>query len=282
MKTVNEDKPLSENELEQLKVTLADYKGEDRVVPAQEIITELEDERKIFNFNLHTRIPTLDKLIGGFKEGQLNIVSGPTGHGKTSFCRTLSKKFQDQDIHSLWFSYEMSPLEFHEQYPDANPNYFIPRQLKTGDYSWIRERLIESKIKHNTKIVFIDHLHFLVNLHQLIQVRNTSLLFGHVLRKLKSFAIENHLVIFLVCHLTKLDLEKETPSLNDLRDSSFIAQEADNVMIIFRPTISKKGQPAELDATSVLSIVKNRRRGELGNVKLTYFNNKYEECAPSI
>ena len=65
-----------------------------------------------------------------------------------------------------------------------------------------------------------------------------------------------NLVFFLIAHTQKIRLETE-PDNNDLRDSSFVAQEADNVFFVWRVP-DKENQPKN---QSVLKISKNRRYG---------------------
>src|SRR3990167_1378626 len=90
------------------ETALKDYEGADRVVLAEEKREELEEIRKTRPaFQAKTRIPLLDECVDGFRKGQLVIVSGPTKHGKTTFCQTLTKRFDEQGHKILWFSYEI-------------------------------------------------------------------------------------------------------------------------------------------------------------------------------
>ncbi len=65
------------------------------------------------------------------------------------------------------------------------------------------------------------------------KVRNASLEIGQVVRYLKYLAVELNLIIFILCHMRKTNLEKE-PTDEDFRDSSLIAQESDVGIIIWR------------------------------------------------
>ncbi len=55
---------------------------------------------------------------------------------------------------------------------------------------------------------------------------------GAIVRRIKRFAVENDFIIFLLAHIKKN--EGEDLSYRDLRDSSFIAQDSDTVIMIKR------------------------------------------------
>ena len=253
----------------------SNYDGQDRVVPIAEIIEEQKLLRKK-EVIIKSKIPTLDETVGGFYPGQLNIISGPTGQGKTTFSKTLTANFSKDGLHSIWFSYEMPPLEFVENFP-GTPYFFLPRELTSGSLEWIEKRIAESIRKYQTKIVFIDHLHFLVDMKALAIARNQSILIGVLLRHLKQIALKYDTTIFLLAHLRKTNIEEAIPTIDDLRDSSFVGQEADIVMLIWR-LIKKpedgrrrsKDDPPEWTNESRLSVVKNRRTGALKTFKIQY------------
>lgn len=260
---------------------LAEYKGEDRVIPAEELVKELE-ARNAGGLKLNTSIPGLDKLSEGFRRGNLIVISAPTGQGKTSFAKTLTKNFTENGQKSLWFSYEVPPDEFWATFPAGNKFFTMPRELSSGLLTWIEERILESKAKYNTNIVFIDHLHFLVSMRDLAIAKNQSILIGMILRELKKLALMNDMIIFLIAHMKKKDTEEQLPTIDDLRDSSFVAQESDMVLLMWRKQIQQSREdkknkiPPEWTNEAVLSVVKNRRTGRLGHILLEYNFDKNE------
>jgi replicative DNA helicase len=66
-----------------LEKELAEYKGEDQVVAAQDLYRKLKD---ISNMRpegfMKSNFPTMDNLIHGFWGGELTVISGPTKMGK--------------------------------------------------------------------------------------------------------------------------------------------------------------------------------------------------------
>ena len=44
---------------------------------------------------------------GGFRAGQLILISGVSGYGKTTLSLQITKQYSEQAIQVLWFSFEM-------------------------------------------------------------------------------------------------------------------------------------------------------------------------------
>ena len=267
---------------------LGQYKGEDRMILAKELYEEVKSENDN-SILIKSKIPQLDKLIGGFVPGQLVVVSAPTGMGKTTFCQTLTTKFLEQDIKSAWFSYEVGVQEFLDKFQEI-PACYMPRQIKQNSVQWIETRIKESVAKYDTKVIFIDHLHYLLEMQKMAQAKSISLLIGMLMRELKRIAIENNIVIFLVSHMKKsvYSSEEDVPDINDLRDSSFVGQESDIVLFIFRmawdnldeETLRQYPRNDEFYShLSVLKVAKNRRTGSLGGTKLIFENKKFEQLS---
>jgi replicative DNA helicase len=99
-----------------------------------------------------------------------------------------------------------------------------------------------------------------------------SLEIGAVMRKLKNICVDNNLKGFLIAHMQKsryIDKKDPEPGLEDIRDSSFIAQESDNVFIIWRRKNKDNG--------AYLKVDKNRRLGIMGRkIPLIKVNNFLE------
>jgi replicative DNA helicase len=248
---------------------LSSYEGDDRVIKSTEIQELLASKKDPFSFK--SKIPSLDIWLEGFEAGELVVVSGPTGHGKTTMLQTFSFSFFAQNITSLWFSYEMTYRQFLNKLSDELFVY-MPMLLKGKSIDWIRDRIQEAKIKYGIRAVFIDHLHFLVDM---AKIKNPSLEIGSIVRGLKLIALELNVVIFLVAHSTKIRFDQE-PDLDSIRDSSFIPQDADIVLIVWRG----RNEAGEFTENNKLKVSKSRRTGVMGkSVILTYRDKLYWEKA---
>lgn len=213
---------------------LAEYDGEDRVVGSLELDLKLKKDSMASKPIVKSLIPGLDRATDGFYPGELIVVSGYTKQGKTLLCQSLTKNFTTQQYYPLWFSFEVPTRQFLSIFPDL-PNFYLPMKLKAYSMDWVEERILEGFAKHHTRIVFVDHLHFLFDM---ARSKNTSLEIGTVIRRLKSIAVENNFVVFLLCHTTK-SKTNETPDYSAIRDSGLIAQESDSVFMVARtPKVS--------------------------------------------
>lgn len=245
---------------------LAGYEGEDRVLPSNEVLKAYIASRPKGEKVL-SKIPTLDRTIGGFYPGQLIVVSGVTGHGKTTLCQTFTKNMAEQLTHPLWFSYEVGTEDFLSSFhPDYQEQIYLPLKLSTNTLKWLEDRMMESKLKYQTAAVFIDHVHYLV---QMNSKQNMSFVIGECVRGLKQLAIKHNIIIFLIAHMTKTKPDEE-PGLGHTRDSSFIEQEADVVLYVWRHSEDRW--------MTVCKVAKNRKRGVIDEkVGLILRDGKYEE-----
>lgn len=275
LRTVEQELTELEQEDERL-FEAARYSGADEVISSYQAKKEIEEQRRNSAFEAQTTIPKLDSLIGGFREGNLVVVSAPTKQGKTTLCQTFTTAFEKQNISCLWFSYEVPMAEFLEKFPTL-PVFYVPRKLKDNTLEWIEAKIIEGIAKHRTKIVFIDHLHYLISMGFLAKSGNMSLLIGGIMRELKKLAVKYGIVIFVIAH-TKKTRNDARLELDDIRDSSFIAQEADIVLMLWRKRKQTEHGEIFIDE-SVLSVAANRRTGKTGYVPLLYSNNQFAELA---
>ncbi|MHC4266930.1 MAG: DnaB-like helicase C-terminal domain-containing protein [Planctomycetota bacterium] len=152
--------------------------------------------------------------------------------GKTLICQTIDRGFWKNGCRSLWLQYEVTPRQFVSSFPESISldMTFTPKKMKAHALEWARDKILEALGKYGITTVFIDHLHFLFDMGK---IRNASLEIGQVIRYLKFLAVELNIVIFLLCHLRKTELDKE-PTDMDFRDSSLISQESDVGMLIWR------------------------------------------------
>ncbi|MBD3282083.1 MAG: hypothetical protein GF387_00500 [Candidatus Portnoybacteria bacterium] len=186
----------------------------------------------------------------------------------TSFCQTLTENFEEK---SLWFTFEVPVAEFMEKFNEV-PLFYLPRTLKGNTTTWIEKRIVEAIAKYDIKAVFIDHLHYVVDLNSLHS--NVSIQIGATMRELKRIALKWGLAIFLVAHIKKTKIN-DVPDIDDLRDSSFVAQESDIVMMVSR----LKDEEKQLTTQSLVSVLAHRRTGKVGQVKLNYHDNKFSEVS---
>lgn len=226
----------------------ADYE----IISSIEFQLELDEQREPAQ-KLLSNIPILDRAIDGFVPGELIVISGPTKNGKTLLAQSLTYEFTKQNYFPLWFSFEVMPKYFLASFPQL-PLFYMPRRLKTSAMDWLIARMHESFKQYHTRVIFIDHLHYLFDM---ARIKSPSIEIGTIIRRLKSVAIENGYIIFLLCHTRKGASYDTKLSYELIRDSSFVSQESDCVLMIARNI--KNPETGE----AWLSIEFHRRTGAL-------------------
>lgn len=265
------DDSLKEQQMLRLQEAARVYQGEDEVV----FLSTLEEQEanrpkeKIIS----TGYKGLDVIMRGFIPTQLIVVSAATKSGKTTFCLEMSDKMRDEN--PLWLSFEESPLELAQKWEEntkTKTHFVTPLSMKGNTIEWVEKKIIEAKVKYNAGIVFIDHLHFIVP----FQSERQDLAIGHAMRELKRMARQWNVVVVLIAHIKKARVDK-SPTLEDLRDSSFIAQEADTVIMLYRHAY--KDDEGDMNVTNNVNVavLANRRTGKTGNVKMIYQDGRFLE-----
>src|SRR3990167_8548444 len=220
---------------------------------------------------IFTSIAEFDKAMdGGVRGGEMVVLTGAQKQGKTSYALWLTKQIVDSGVPCLWFTYEMNPWYLKEKFAALGAkedfNTFVPIEHSNNTDTWIDERIAEAQEKEACKIIFIDHLHYLVPFEQ-EKAGNSSLFVGAVARKLKQLAVRTDSIIFLIAHSRRL-ADGERVGGNSIRDSALIAHEADYVFSVERLKKKEKKNKSLEDIMagnqtnySKVSMVANRRTG---------------------
>lgn len=229
-----------------------------------------------------------DAMDGGVRGGELVTLSGQSGIGKTSYALWLTKKLNDSGIPVLWFTYEMNPWYLKEKLEKLggteDMNIYVPIDHNGKSVEWIEERIKEGIEKYACKVVFIDHLHYLIPTNQEM---NSSLLIGGIARKLKTLAVKTDSIIFLIAHMKRL-MKDEKVTVDAIRDSALIANESDYVYLIER--LKRKDHKGRLDSETIddanlytefsrITLGKNRRTGNVFYRIFEYNRGAFEEVA---
>lgn len=265
-----EDSLQREIELARLESALRDYRGEDKLISSMDVadrIRNAPEEKKIL-----TGIKGLDDILKGFRLRQLVVMAAATKSGKTSFCIELTSRLKAEN--PMWLPFEEGADELVQKFLDRGeepPLFYTPDKMTGNTLNWVEKKIIEAKAKFGTNIIFIDHLHFIVP----FSAERSDLRIGETMRDLKRIAKDWNVTIVLIAHLKKTKMEMR-PNLEDLRDSSFIAQEADTVIMLWRETKMVEGD-VEITNNVNVSVQANRRTGKTGNVKMVYSNGRFLE-----
>ena len=252
----------------------------DRIISSHELAKELAGlppQRKFA-----TGFKQLDYMTAGLREGDLVILSGLSGSGKTQLAISMINQYAQQDIGTLMFSYEISTQELFERFNTNLPLFYLPRIPTSSAPRWIEQKIVEAKKKYDTKIIFIDHLHYLIDM-STSRNMNSSEIIGSLVREFKKMARQQRVCIVLLCHVRKIPTKNTRPTIADLRDSSNIGNEADIVMLLHRtgqrrqtPKDREKGVLLSNDAWLYLDKVRHYG-GQVGRIKMTFRTDGFYE-----
>lgn len=249
---------------------IAQYRGNDEIIDTKEILRliEVEGEREKFL----TGWDELDKVVGGFTPGELIVLSAPTKNGKTSWSMSLTQRMSQYS--PAWFPFEEGAKELVRKFLERNqepPLFYTPRTIVDNQIPWIEKKIVESLVKNNSRIFFIDQLHFIIP----ETSENLSHRIGVIMRDLKRIARTWNVVIVLMTHLTKTD-PSIPPTMQDIRDSSHITQTCDTLILLWREAKREKKHLTISNNLNV-SVQLNRRMGKTGNIRFTFDNGHFRE-----
>lgn len=199
---------------------------------------------------------SIDKLTKGFVGGELIIIAGKTSYGKTTLAMNLANKIALQDKRVLFVTLEMTHAELTSRYMYINggENEDFLRvstntlYQKNDELNWqdIDGLVQNAKQELDVDIVIVDHLHYFTR-----ELNNVAEDLGRITKEIKKNAIRHNIPIVLISHVRK-GLQGLDTTMDDLRGSSYIAQDADIVLMVGR-------HPDTGDM--LVRIEKNRNRG---------------------
>lgn len=254
------------------------YRGSDEIISTK-IYQRLIKKEQV-PYKVYSEIPSLDKIIEGFRPGTLSIVSGPTKQGKTTFCQTLTYNFYKEKFRSLWFSFDTPPIELIERFPrDKSPIFYLPRRnFIEKKITWIEAKIIEAIAKYDIKIVFVDHLESLARYSN--NAPNYAAELQSLVRELKDMAMRWNIIIFVNHHIRQIS-EGQSPNWTHLKNSTGPAQEADITMMVWRELMRGDFGDSIYSDVGNLSVQLHRRTGKTGLIKIIHRDNLFYELDTS-
>lgn len=205
---------------------------------------------------LSTGFKKLDELTHGMAAGELVVIAGKTSEGKTTLAINIANHVALAGTAVLFVTLEMTKEEITSRYMYINggdtPNYHTVAAKtvvqEDDELNWksIDDLIGVAKNEMNVGLVVIDHLHYLTR-----ETENAAEDIGRITKEFKKNAIRHNIPTILISHVRKTT--DFMASMEDLRGSSYIAQDADIVLMV--------GREQGIANKMLVKIEKNRNRG---------------------
>lgn len=271
----------------------------DRVLERVIEMSQREDKDSVTGIATHYK--ELDEYTSGLQPGELIIIAGRPGMGKTSFALNIGEQIALKNkLPVAVFSLEMTGEQLVQRllsssamvdqgsikrgdltYDEMDKLYLAMNELKTApiyiaETPGINVLDLRARIRRlkdhlgSLGLVVIDYVQIMSGLGT-SRNSNRAQEIADISRSLKALALELNVPIIL---LSQLNREVESrhdkrPNIADLRESGALEQDADIILLLYRDSYydpeSKEGNLAEVN------IAKNRS-GSTGVFKLAFIN----------
>lgn len=251
------------------------------------------------NMNPNRRLsgtPTGFRILdtrGGLQPGNLVIVAGASSQGKTALTLSMVRRAVEDGTRIALYSLEMMPRELNARLIAAESGVECHRILteplqgeelaqvdeaisrlervqgdiyidarSTSNIDTILASIRAQSMKNRIDGAVVDYLQILnVNM----KSTNKEQAMGDVARRLKNLAKELGIWIVALSQLNR-DRDNPCPSIDRLRDSGQIAEAADIVLLVYRPSFYGTSYPKPFDevetrGTALLNLAKGRNIG---------------------
>jgi len=252
---------------------------------------------------INTGLSALNSMMAGWQRGELIVLAARPGMGKTALAMHFAMEAARTRNPVLFFSLEMADHKLTDRmiigesgvnsgsYHHGNINQYDLGELinkagnlnqlpifideQTGcdiDYIVATARLAVRK--NDVKMLIIDYLQLMDMKDRPGQTRDQAI--GIVTRKLKQLSKELDIPVILLSQLNRA-LEARTskvPTLADLRESGNIEQDADMVLLLFRPAYYDLPEHQGRSSDGVLWIITEKyRSGAAKDIAISHNQN---------
>jgi replicative DNA helicase len=278
---------------------LLELKPDEKFCIDKELISTVNSITDRESLLINTGYTRLDALAGGLTKGEITIIGGRPGHGKTTFMINLLSRMIHSGLRIAFFSRELPNNELLKKlltlesgrlsYGMVRKGIFEQSDLQELEY--IKEKIQEwyskekfvmfdnirdfpstaSEIrKFKPDVVFDDYLQ-LISPHGRFQERRLQL--EQLVNDYKWVAKENKCALVLASQLnrsieTRID---PIPQLSDLAESGAIEQVAENVFFVYYP---HKVKPDKAEDNIIEIRAAKVRYGETGRCELGFEGDK--------
>lgn len=254
-------------------------------------------QRKGFITGVPTGFTEVDQMTAGLQPGELIVVAGRPGMGKSSFALCVAEQVAlTQKIPVVVFTFEMSRDHVVQRmlcsHARINAHNVRTGMLSANDWPKLTQaagKLSEApifiedeglsilelrakarrlKARHGIGLVILDYLQMMEASSSRADNRQQEV--ALISRSLKTLARELNVPVIAVSQLSRAPEQRDTsrPRLSDLRESGSIEQDADVVLFLFREEYYKPQEEGLRGVAEV--IIAKQRNGPTGTVKLAF------------
>lgn len=270
--------PLNEREeqLARIHEMWINYRGDDEIVSSHELMELMKGEPEIPK--IMTMWGGLNNHTGGFRYGQLVILSAQEKSGKTSFALQMIEDF----IEPTCFLFEQNAREIITQMQERGqkiPYFLTPKINIDNRWEWIEKKMLEAMVKRGSRIFVIDNVDWIQKEYR-DNLRSDEVI-RDLLLAIKAFCKQWEVIIFLVAHVKKIPFE-QIPQPDDIKDTAAFKQIADIVLILWRKTLDEKVSGTKTKAKirtndTLLWVAENRATGKTGYTQLNFDGRRFVE-----
>lgn len=270
-------------------------KASERMTGVLENIEEIMNKGGV-GVGMLTGFHTLDRVIGGFRPGQLVVIAARPGMGKSAFALNIALNTAIRQGTKVGiFTMEMSVEEVLLRMISTKSMVSMDNMLTGHGLDQHKRRgIIEQAEKISRLNVFLDDIGtnspldlraksrrlkaeedglglIIVDYMQLMSssrsnMENRQQEISEISRSLKILAKELQVPVIALSQLNRAleNREDKKPRLSDLRESGAIEQDADLVLFIYREARYKKTDDNSEQATIIIAKNRHGRTGEVG------------------
>lgn len=243
-----------------------------------------------------TGYDSIDRLISGMTRGEITIVAGRPGNGKTTLAANIARRLVLNGKTVVMFNREMPNVEMMKK--------IIAMESGNLSYSNLRHGIDENAIelhstidriskKYKNLFMFDDVRDLPSSIREIKRIkpdvviddhvgliefpsrdnRDLRIKIGEVSKKYKWLSKSENMSVILVSQLNR-NVEHRIdniPRLSDLAESGFLEQDAETAMFAHYPWVSRYD---EVDRLEFNVYVAKNRYGETGMVRMGYNGNK--------
>lgn len=229
---------------------VATQKPIDNVINFYDSVFKLFEHEKELSSEIKMPWGNVNKLVGAIEAGDLITLSATPKTGKTTMALNIATYNAKRGYPVLVYCLEMRPERLAKKVIESEgritkENFTRAIALHTAEkladvplYFGYNYKNIETDVVFQTmraatrrfglKLIVFDNLHYLVR-----SLAHTSAEVGIITRKFKLLAEELQLPVILIAQPRKVE-EGNIMTMNDLKDSSSIGADSDQVIILWR------------------------------------------------